>query len=661
MRAINGKSAEERGGPLPGGGFRANLAPPRESAVELWWQRCNELAAMLDAGQGVRVGDTAVVSRRVHTIVPDRPGEVQVVSKADAGQVFYGRKHRNEVVHVDLFHDLGDLDPGRVAIAIAHAVAWYQGDIEGHYCGGEGSVDMGPGHRESGGFSVASQLNLTDVQTALGGGRVTGDLSRGRTQTLRNSHRNHVHLTFVLEPVHTPLIFYMVHACEEVVVQSGLDLRSINEVVVEAGEGDGRLDLSKYRSNSDSHIREVQQAEGEIQDGSRGEPSREPSLSDDTADLQSEPAEERDEFEEGASHGLWGRSDALSLALDLAQSQGGIESLSELMNSIEEAGPWEELKLSSRAKLRRSISELEKRGLVERRWGQVHFTDKGKRFSDFVRTYCRELEAKLRQMVRKLPGPTHLRDGSDSQSHQDYRRSSSRRRIVDLGSTANSGDLAVPETITAAIKRSFLEDDTKGTLKWRVSRRDLKVFDRRMPEPVNLCLVLDASASMAGKRLEAARYLAAHLLLSTRDRVSVIIFQEDSSKVYVPFTRDYPEAERRLNAIKPLGLTPLAHGITTALDYVLKVRARNPLIVLITDGIPTVPKWSTNPMEDARQAARQLRQHRVRTAIIGLEPNRRYLDQLASNCKGTLYVVDELESRAMVDIVEKERQKLSLR
>ena len=95
-----------------------------------------------------------------------------------------------------------------------------------------------------------------------------------------------------------------------------------------------------------------------------------------------------------------------------------------------------------------------------------------------------------------------------------------------------------------------------------------------------------------------------------------------------------------------------------ALAFLRESRARNPLLVLITDGIPTVPYRSANPLEDAVQVARQLaagRHGQVGFTCIGLQPNERYLRELVGAAGGRLYVVDELERDTLVAIVHRER------
>jgi magnesium chelatase subunit D len=187
------------------------------------------------------------------------------------------------------------------------------------------------------------------------------------------------------------------------------------------------------------------------------------------------------------------------------------------------------------------------------------------------------------------------------------------------------------------------------------------VYLRSGDQPLNICLLIDASASMAGRRILAAKHLARHLLVSTRDRIAVIAFQERDVRVYVPFTRDYAQVEEGLSCIQPMGLTPLAHGLSQSLDLIRDSRVRRPLLLLITDGIPTVAKWTIDPLSDALEAARHVGQGRIPFGCIGLQPSKRYLEELARAAGGTLHVVEELDEDALVTIAHSERQKTAQR
>src|SRR5690554_4678709 len=126
-----------------------------------------KLQKALNENKGVRIGQTAVVSRKVHTINPSTPQIVSIIVNSDAGQVFYNRLLPNEIIHIDLFHEIKTFNLRQLADFV----------IEG---------------LKSSPFSHL--MDYIDIQTGSGGGRLTGDLCYGRSESLKKSHLNHVHI-----------------------------------------------------------------------------------------------------------------------------------------------------------------------------------------------------------------------------------------------------------------------------------------------------------------------------------------------------------------------------------------------------------------------------------------------------------------------------------
>lgn len=308
----------------------------------------------------------------------------------------------------------------------------------------------------------------------------------------------------------------------------------------------------------------------------------------------------------------------------------------------------------------------------------MRLTPEGRELLTFLRSHLRDVKLRFRKLIRRIPGRglSHLnsrRPGRGAPSPEV--RYGQVRGTAPAQPGAWLNDVAVPETVAAAIRRTYLERcevtgaprqgrDASGSgvpVRLRLARKDVHLNLRASEHPLHICLLIDASASMAGRRIMAAKHLARHLLVSTRDRIAVIAFQERDVRVYVPFTRDYGTVEEGLSRIQPLGLTPLAHGLSRSMELINSARVRRPLLLLITDGIPTVPKWSADPLADALEAARNLRAGRIPFGCIGLQPSRRYLEQLTREAGGTLHVVDELSEESLITIAHRERLKLAPR
>jgi len=187
-----------------------------------------------------------------------------------------------------------------------------------------------------------------------------------------------------------------------------------------------------------------------------------------------------------------------------------------------------------------------------------------------------------------------------------------------------------------------------------IKKKDIKVFGKKSFAPIDTCLAIDCSGSMVGEKIRAVSYLAEHFLLTSKEKVSVLAFQEMTARVVVPFTKSYQKLQDGLRTIQPEGLTPLAKGIVESIQLINRKRARNPLLVLITDGIPNFPLWTTDARKDALKAARMITENKIRLVCIGVIPNEDFMKELAAEGRGNLYIVDELNKNSLVDVVTME-------
>ena len=537
----------------------------------------------------VRVGDTAVVSRWVHVVDPTLPQEVVAVQGADAGHVFYQRAVPGQIVHIDLFHEVGEVCHRQCAQRIREALS-------------QGNPQVDP--------------DFFDVQTATGGGRITGKLIYGQKLQLRRAHLNHVHIAGRLVDEHTGVLLDVVAAVEEELGEQGFELRKVERILVQPSEKGQPMDTSDYQSETDSLLKEQR--------------------------------EENRPFEEHMSY---------QVALELAEDFGSIADVLEAMEELERPVAVGDL-IMAPIRQRTSadlVENLVKRGLITKSGTRYQLTDSGVHLRAFLKDHRHELEMQLRRLIRKVPAFLPARDRISHTRPDRRQRPQSNRRMPAISDVSGeyAVELALPDTAVAAARRRYGEKQ-RGPVTFLAE--DMRYYRMRSYKGMDICLLIDASASMAGRRLRAAKFLAQHLLLSTRERVAVIAFQESNCKVHVPFTRNYRKVEAGLGCLQPLGLTPLAEGLSGALDYMKAARSRQPLLLLITDGIPTVPKWSLNPIEDALSVSMRLPEEKVRFSCIGLEPNRAFLDALAGTARGTLYIVDELKREALVSIAHQERR-----
>ncbi len=567
------------------------------------------IARVLARGEGVRIGQTTVVSRKLHVTSPGQPSVVRISVPNDAGQVFYHRREPDEIIHMDLFHQVAEVDHWRVAEAVKRATAAFLED-----------------HQEDGPYH-GSLEDYIDIQTATGGGRVTGALNYGKKKSVRKAHLNHVHICLLLGPEMLGLLFYLVAEVEQEVLKQGFEIRRVEGLCHDRAAGTGEADLSPYSDYSDSKLR----GEGNRQ-GSRqlrpGGPGDEILQEQDQIRTLTELVEEFDDPED------FGRF---------------IKELARGTSESRLVGTWTWKGLN----LEKVLSQMKKEGLVVAENNQLTLTPRGQNLYRYYGAHLREIEMYLRKAVRRFLVPSRKLTLSKKSRLSSRCALGITKKAHPVSRTDWVGDIAVPETVTAALVRAKRE----GQAGLEINRDDIWVFDKKRRSSVDICLIIDASASMAGERIRAAKFLARHLLLSTGDKVAVMAFQERWATVFVPFTRNYRRIEAGVKRISPYGLTPLAQALVDGANYLEKAGTRNPLILLITDGIPTVPKWTINPLDDALKAASILARLGVTFACIGLEPNKKFLADLTSTAGGTLHIVEELRKEHLVLIAHQQRER----
>ncbi len=211
--------------------------------------------------------------------------------------------------------------------------------------------------------------------------------------------------------------------------------------------------------------------------------------------------------------------------------------------------------------------------------------------------------------------------------------------------------IAVAETmVTAAARR--LENPGRG---FGVRPEDLRVYRRQGAPPMEVCLLLDTSGSMNGKRINEVKMLADQLAKQMYEPLSLVTFQEGDVQVKVAATRNTSRVKNGLSAMVAAGLTPLGDGIRLATKYLAGRRGKKHLLILITDGLPTWAGGNRDPYQDAIEAAGLAAKAGIRFICIGLEPQRFFLEKLAAEADASLYIVDDLDHREMAAITRKEK------
>lgn len=554
----------------------------------------DQITASLNQKQGFRLGESTVISSYLHKTNYLHPGEIRILVNRDAGMELAHRATPGQIIHVDIFHEPAVVKHQPLAQILGETLQAYLNHRQERPSTVEGLV-----------YSYAERVHL---ETGTGSGTLIeffADLASASQTSTKPRRKNHVQFLFDrFGSDDLALIPCLVDAVETELAVQSIEIRKVEKIVhIE----------KKTRQPAPNYLFGL----------------------------------EPDKFQ------LW--DTATTLSTMLSSPEDVIEFLQAFLPGI--FRPKQSLAnlRNKHGPMRDFVIGMTNAGLIKHGWFTDTLTKEGRELLEFVTLHQRELESQLRKLLRQVPVPS-----TKYQAVRNASLKSRQKHYAYISKTTTPlkdawlGSIAVPETIVQAAKNRYLHKRSTPLL----TKDDIKVHEQVMSKPVDVCLVIDGSASMAGPKMKAVWQLAEHLLLATRDRIAVVIFQRRKARVVIPFTRNYTRLKLSLrSSMHPNGLTPLADGIVEALQLIKNRHVRNPLLVLITDGVPTFGKWTLDPRKDALRAASMVPLSRAKLICIGVASNREFLEELARQAKGSVYIVESLEERTtLIEIVRQERK-----
>jgi magnesium chelatase subunit D len=218
-------------------------------------------------------------------------------------------------------------------------------------------------------------------------------------------------------------------------------------------------------------------------------------------------------------------------------------------------------------------------------------------------------------------------------------------------------DLAVDATLRAAAARS-------SSRPLAVRPEDLRRRVREHRSPFSVCFVVDNSWSVHAERMvEKVKGVVFELLDdATRhgDKVSLVAFKGGipEGTVVLPPTRSRARARRRLEEIPLSGQTPLADALRRARLLLRGELIRHPnavpLLVLVSDGLPTVPlRAGGDPVADALAEARWLSRAQIGCVVAEVPSTTAgHAAELAAAAAGTRLPLADLGAGLLLGAVE---------
>jgi magnesium chelatase subunit D len=207
--------------------------------------------------------------------------------------------------------------------------------------------------------------------------------------------------------------------------------------------------------------------------------------------------------------------------------------------------------------------------------------------------------------------------GRRARSLVDLRRGKySRHRLG-----TDRADVALDATLRAAASRG----------RRRIEPDDLRRKVREHRSPFAVCFVVDNSYSVhADRMVERVKGLTMALLEDAAhrgDRVALVAFRGGvpEATVALPLTRSLVHARRRLEEIPLSGRTPLADALVKAGRLLRQEQFKRPnaypLVVVVTDGLPTVPlRRGGDPLADVLAEGRALRRAGISVVVADATP-----------------------------------------
>jgi Mg-chelatase subunit ChlD len=218
-------------------------------------------------------------------------------------------------------------------------------------------------------------------------------------------------------------------------------------------------------------------------------------------------------------------------------------------------------------------------------------------------------------------------------------------------------DLAFDATLRAAAVRS-------GRVPLEVRSEDLRRKIREHRSPFSVCFVVDNSWSVHAERMvEKVKGVVFELLEdATRrgDKVALVAFKGGvpEATVALPPTSSCALARRRLEEIPLSGQTPLGDALRRARLLLRAELLRHPnavpLVVVVSDGLPTVPvRRGADPVAEVLAEGRALRRARIGCVVAEVaDPEGGCAERLAQASGGTRFPLSQLAAGLLLEAVE---------
>ncbi len=197
-------------------------------------------------------------------------------------------------------------------------------------------------------------------------------------------------------------------------------------------------------------------------------------------------------------------------------------------------------------------------------------------------------------------------------------------------------DIAIKKSIKLAVRRGH----------FKLSKDDLKSFERQSKGQIYLIYCLDASSSMKGKKIEMCKKAGialAYKAIEEKDKVGLIVFGSDI-KVEVKPTLDFRLLLDKITRIKASKETDIGKTIRKSIELFPAKDGKQITkhLILITDAVPTVGE---KPESETLEAVSLARSKDITISLIGIkldQEGKKLAEKITNLGDGRLYVIEDL-------------------
>ena len=207
-------------------------------------------------------------------------------------------------------------------------------------------------------------------------------------------------------------------------------------------------------------------------------------------------------------------------------------------------------------------------------------------------------------------------------------------------------DLAIKRSVKTAVRRGHTE----------VKEADLRTFERKAKGRICVIYAIDASGSMKGKKIDAAKKAGialAYKAINSNDKVGLIVFGSEIREEIAP-TEDFTKLLKSIAVVRASRETDFVAMIQKATELFPSEDVTKHLII-ISDALPTVGK---EPEKESMEAVGTARGNGITVSLIGIgleKKGKELAKKIVEIGDGRLYMVsnvDEIDKIILEDYYE---------